>query len=60
MHQHKRKGLLMKLDFYHASNRLSLDNVDKALEAMTVSSTLGEVIKTLHQGPWPPFSSISL
>jgi hypothetical protein len=48
VHQRKRTGFLMNLDFYHAYYRVCLSYVDRVLEAMSFGPEFREVVPTLH------------
>jgi hypothetical protein len=50
VHQIKRKGFLMNLDFYHAYDRVCLPYVDRVLEAMDFGFIYRGMVATLHKG----------
>ena len=50
LHRHKRPGYLLSLDFFHAYDRVSLDWVDRVLEAMGFGAIFRGWVATLHRG----------
>jgi hypothetical protein len=49
LHKHQLPGYLLSLDFFHAYDRVSLDWVDKVLEAMGFGLIFRGWISTLHR-----------
>jgi len=50
LHQHKLPGFLLSLDFFHAYDRVSMEWLDKVLEAMGFGRIFRGWISTLHRG----------
>jgi hypothetical protein len=55
VHQRKRTGFLINLDFYHVYDRVCLSYVDRVLEAMAFGPEFREVVPTLHSGATASF-----
>ena len=48
--RHQRPGYLLSLDFFHAYDRVSLDWVDRVMEAMGFGAIFRGWVATLHRG----------